>query len=105
MKIASARMVAVVVPSPATSLVLRGDFADHPGAHVLVDVFEVDFLGHGHAVLGDGRRAEALLQDDVAAARAEGDLDRLGQLGDAAPQRVAGFLVKCNHFRHENDTP
>ena len=84
---------------------LAGHFADHPGAHVLVDVFQVDFLGHGHAVLGDGGRAEAFLQDDVAAARAEGHFDRLGQLRNAALQGVAGFLVECNHFRHGIGTP
>ena len=80
---------------------LGGHFADHAGAHVLVDVFQVDFLGHGHAVLGDGGRAEALLQDDVASAGSQRDLHRLGQLRYAAPQRVAGFLIKRNHFRHE----
>ena len=84
---------------------LAGHFADHPGAHVLVDVFEVDFLGHGHAVLGDGGRAEALLQDDVAAARAEGHFHGLGQLGNAALQGVAGFLIECNHLCHGNGTP
>ena len=84
---------------------LAGDLADHLGAHVFVDVFEVDFLGHGHAVLGDGGRAEALLDDDVAAARAERHFDRLGQLGNAAFQGVAGFLIKCNHLGHGWGTP
>ncbi len=59
---------------------LAGDFADHAGAHVLVDVFQVDFLGDGDAVLGDRRRAEALLQDHVAALGTERDLDGAGQL-------------------------
>ena len=81
---------------------LAGHFADHPGAHVLIDVFEVDFLGHGHAVLGDGGRAEALLEDDVAAAGAEGHLDRLGEFRDAALQGVAGLLIECNHLCHGN---
>ena len=49
-----ARTVAVVVPSPATSQVLRSDFAHHLGAHVFQWVLQFDFLGHGHAVLGDG---------------------------------------------------
>jgi len=31
-----------------------GDFADHLRAHVFVGVFQFDFLGHSHAVLGDG---------------------------------------------------
>ncbi len=30
------------------------DFLDHLGAEVLVLVFQLDFLGDGHAVLGDG---------------------------------------------------
>src|SRR5207249_8246599 len=34
---------------------LAGDFADHLGAHILIRVFQFDFLGHGDAVFGDGR--------------------------------------------------
>ncbi len=47
---------------------LAGDFAHELGAHVFVRIFELDFLGHGHTVLGDGRAAEFLVEDDVAAA-------------------------------------
>jgi hypothetical protein len=53
-----ARTVAVVVPSPASVVGLGGDFAQHLRAHVLELVFEFDFLGDGHAVLGDARSAE-----------------------------------------------
>ena len=105
LKIASASTVAVVVPSPATSLVLRGDFVDHAGAHVLVLVFQLDLLGDGHAVLGDGRRAEALLEDDVAALGAERHLDGAGQLADAALHRLAGFLIERNHLGHVVESP
>ena len=84
---------------------LAGDFADHAGAHVLVDVFQLDFLGDGDAVLGDGRRAEALLQNHVAALGAERHLDGAGQLGNAAANRVAGFLIECNHLGHEYESP
>ena len=41
---------------------LRGDFLQKLGAHVLVGVFELDFLGDGDAVLGDGGGAELLIQ-------------------------------------------
>ena len=99
LKIASARTVAVVVPSPATSLVLLATSLHHAGAHVLVLVFQFDFLGDGDAVLGDGRRAEALLKDDVAALGPERHLDGPGQLGDAPPHRFAGFLVERNLLR------
>ena len=37
---------------------LRGDFAHHLRAHVLELVGKLDFLGDGHAVLGDARRAD-----------------------------------------------
>ena len=100
LKMASARTVAVVVPSPATSLVLRGDFLHHLGAHVLVGVFQLNFLGDGDAVLGDGRRAEGFLEDDVAALGTERDFDGPGQLLNAATHRVAGFLIEGNHFCH-----
>ena len=63
---------------------LGGDLADHLGAHVLERVGQLDLLGDGDAVLGDQGRAELLLDDDVAALGAEGDLDRVGQLVDAA---------------------
>ena len=78
LKIASARTVAVVVPSPAASEVLRGGLLDELGAHVLVRVGQLDLLGHGHAVLGDGRAAPALVDHGVAAARARACSGRPG---------------------------
>ena len=77
---------------------LAGDFLDHLGAHVFILVFQLDLLGHRHSVFGDGGRAERLLNDDVAAARAQGHLDRAGQLGHAALQRLAGVLIKFDHL-------
>ena len=73
----------MVVPSPATSRGLRGDLLDHLRAHVLELVLELDLLGDGHAVLGDRGGAPGLLDDDVAAAGPERDLDRVGERVDA----------------------
>ncbi len=53
-KMACASTVAVVVPSPATSAGLRGNFTHHLRAHVLELVLELDLFGNGHAVFGDG---------------------------------------------------
>ena len=75
---------------------LAGDFADHASAHVLVLVFQLDFLGDGHAVLRHRRRAEALLEDDVPALGAERHLHRAGEFRDAAAHGLAGFLVERN---------
>src|SRR5690606_6501748 len=43
----------VAVAGDVASLAV--DFAYHAGAHVLIGVFQLDFLGNGDAVLGDGR--------------------------------------------------
>ena len=50
---------------------LGGDLAHHLRAHVLELVLELDLLGDRHAVLGDARRAEGLVEHDVAALGAE----------------------------------
>ena len=51
---------------------LARDLAHHLRAHVLERVLQVDFLGDGHAVLGDGGGAELLVEDDVAALAGRG---------------------------------
>ena len=79
---------------------LDGDFLDELGAHVLERVLELDLLGDGHAVVGDRRRAELLLEHDVAALRAERDLDGVGELVDAGREAVAGLLVETDLLSH-----
>jgi hypothetical protein len=77
---------------------LRSDLLHHLRAHVLVRILELDLLGDGDAVLGDGRRAEGFLEHDVAAGRAERDLDGAGEFLHAAKDGLAGLLVECNSF-------
>ena len=71
----------------------RGDLADELGALVLEDVLDLDLAGDGDAVVGDRRRAELLVEHDVAALRAEGDLDRVGDGVDAGLQGPPCLLV------------
>ena len=73
---------------------LGGDFADQLGAHVFVRIFQFDFLGHGHTVLGDRRGAEFLVEDDVAAARSEGRFHGAREFLDAAEKRLPSILVE-----------
>jgi len=73
---------------------LGRDFLHHLRAHVFDRISELDFLRDGDAVLGHGRGAELLVDDDVAALRTEGDLHRFGKLIDAALQRRASFRVE-----------
>src|SRR6185437_9380779 len=77
---------------------LGGDFLHHLRAHVLELVGEFHFLRHGHAVLGDGGGAEALLEHDVAALGAEGRLDRVGQGVDATQHAVARVFGETDFF-------
>jgi hypothetical protein len=72
---------------------LRSDLADHLRAHVLEPVGELDLLGYGHTVLGDGRRTELLLEHDVAALGAKSNLDCVGELVDARQHLAAGLLA------------
>ena len=52
------------------------------------------------AVLGDGRAAEGLVDDDVAAGRPERDADRVGQLLGPGQQLLAGFVGVEQLLRH-----
>src|SRR6185437_1765895 len=78
------------------------DFAHHLRAHVFELVLELDLLRHRHTVLGDARRAERLVEHDVAALRAEGHLHRVGEDVDAAQHAIARvareFDVLGSHF-------
>ena len=86
---------------PGDVVGLGRDRLDQLRAEVLVRVDELDLAGDGDAVVGDDRRAEGLVEDDVAPARAERDLDRVGQLVDTALERAAGVLVEAEDLRHD----
>ena len=82
---------------------LRGDLAHHLRAHVLELVGELDLLGDGDAVLGDARRAVALLDHDIPALRPQRDTHGVRKHVDAPNHTVAGVLRKL-HFlgRHSS---
>ena len=71
---------------------LRRHLVDQLGAHVLEAVFQLDFLAHRHAVLGDGRAAEGFVEDHVAAGRAEGYGHHVGQFFHPAEHPLAGLI-------------
>ena len=77
---------------------LGGDFAHHLGAHILELVFELDLLGHRHAVLGRARGAEALVDHDIAALGTQGHLHRVGENVDAAQKLFAGVGAEFHFF-------
>ena len=79
---------------------LRGDLVDQLRPHVLEAVLQLDFLADRHAVLGDGRAAEGLVEDDVAAGRAQRHRDGVGQLLDAPEQSFPGLIFVEQLFSH-----
>src|ERR1043165_8587945 len=81
---------------------LRGDLTHHLRAHVFERVLQLDLLGDRHAVLRDGGRAELLVEHDVSALRAERDLNRVGELVDAAQNRRARLFAVNNLLCHDS---
>ena len=77
---------------------LGSDFLDHLRAHVLKGVRQLDFLRDGHTVLRDGGGTELLVDDDIAAFRAERRLDGLGQSGNTGQQGLTAFRIVLNLF-------
>ena len=67
-----------------------GHFFHHLRAHVFEFVFQFDFFRDRHTVFGDRRGAERALEHDVAAFRAEGHFDRIGQDIDTRDDLGAG---------------
>src|SRR5438309_1686067 len=63
-------------------------------------VLEVDLLSDGDAVVGDRRRAPLLVEDDVAAFRAEGDAAGVGELVHARFQATTGLGVEGDELGH-----
>src|SRR6059058_4110648 len=76
----------------------RCDLADELRALVFEDVLDLDLTSNRDAVVGDGRRAELLVEHDVPALRAKGDLDRVREDVDAALERAPRILVELQLF-------
>src|SRR5579883_1384274 len=79
---------------------LGGDLADELRPGVLKGVRQLDLLGDGHAVMGDGGRAVFLLEHDVPSLRAEGDPHHVGQPVHAALEGPPRLLVVQEQLGH-----
>ena len=100
-KIACARMVDVLVPSPDNVAGLLGRLAQHLRAEVLLGILEVEFLGDGHAVVADDRRAPFLLDQHRFRFRPQRDADGIGELRRPTKDLLPGGGTKHNLFvRH-----
>jgi len=81
---------------------LLRDLLDQLGADLLVRLLELDLLGDAHTIVGDGGGAPLLLEDDVAALGAEGDLDGVGERVHATLETAPGLLIESNQLRHNS---
>ena len=70
------------------------DLAHELRALILERVLDLDLAGDGDAVVRDRRGTELLVEDDVAALRAERHLDGVGYGVDAALERPTRLLVE-----------
>ena len=77
---------------------LAGGLLHELGAHVLGLVRELDLLGDGDAVLGDGRAAPALVEDGVAPARAQGALTARASFSTPASRDWRASASKASIF-------
>ncbi|MPM94205.1 hypothetical protein SDC9_141350 [bioreactor metagenome] len=80
---------------------LGGYFFDELRAHILERIFEFDLFSDGHAVVGDGRRAEFLLKDYVASLGAECDAYRIRDFIDPALHRAARVFSEKQCLCHD----
>jgi len=62
----------------------RAEGLHAPSDVIRVGDVELDVARDGHAIVGDGRRTELLVEDHVAALRTDGDLDGICEAIDAA---------------------
>ena len=79
---------------------LLGDLLDELGADFLIGIVELDLLGDGDTVVGNGGSAPRLFENDVAALGAEGDLDRVGEGIHARLEPAAGLDVEFDELCH-----
>ena len=79
---------------------LRSDLADHLGAHVGECILELHLLGHSHAVLGNLRRTELLVDNHVATLRAQRHLHGVRQRVDTLLEELARLYVIFDFLCH-----
>ena len=90
----------------AGDVVRRGrDLAHELGALILEHVLQLDLASDRDAVVGDRRSAVSLVEHDVAALRAKGDPDCVGDDVDTALERAPGVLVELQLLVRHSSVP
>ncbi len=77
---------------------LGSHFFNHLGAHVFELVFQLDFFGYRYTVFSDGGGTKSLVQNHVAAFRAQSYLDCVCQYVNAFDHFGAGAVTEFNFF-------
>ncbi len=79
---------------------LGGRFLEQLRAHVGEVIVELDLLGDGDAIMGDGRRPPFLVEGDVAALGTERGLDGASEGIDTLFQGLTSFGVELENLGH-----
>ncbi len=79
---------------------LRGNLLHHLGTHVLDAVLQFDFLSHGHTVLSHLGSTKFLVDNDIAAFRAEGYFYCVCQCINALAELFASVIIENYFFCH-----
>src|SRR5436305_4472830 len=79
---------------------LLRDLLDQLGADPFVGVLELDLLRDGDTIVGHRGGPPLLVQDDVAALRAERHLDRVGELVHAPLERPTRLFIERDDLCH-----
>ena len=77
-----------------------GDFLDELRAHVGEGISQLDLLGDGDAIVGDGRRSGELLQHRVSALWYQRHLDRIGKGVHTHFEQPTGVLAESEFLCH-----
>jgi len=94
--------LSIQVSSPANA---SCHFLQQLGTHVLIGIGQLDFLGYGYAILGNGRGAEFLIQQHIPSFRTQCDLNGLGDLLHTGQQLASRIFVEHQLFRHNFLSP
>ena len=76
------------------------NFLDHLSAHVFNGVFQFNFFGYGHTILGDLRRTKAFLDNHVTAFGSEGYFHGISQSIYPCAQFFACIAIEANFLSH-----
>jgi len=79
---------------------LGGSFFEQLSAHVFKGVFEFNFFGDGHTIMGNGRSAEFLIERDITTLGSKGGCNGIGDFIDTSLKFTTCFFTENELLCH-----